>query len=288
MESRRMYATGDLKVRQATPVDEGSLRGLIGSSDRVMLRFRAGTLANYLTREPFLLLEGDGKPAAFLACSTSHLPRARLAAAGLVDGMPVALWLDQLLRPCLARLRELGATSLSYIGSAAWLAGTLQERGFRLISHVAAYEKSDMSIPQAGSRVVDVRPVEAGDLPALVTMDALGFHPLWRNSIETFEQWRETLPYFTVAAVGKSQVGYCYCSVDSGHGHLVRMAVHPTWQGQGIGTRLLADAMRFFQEAGARRITLNTQEENERAQWLYQRFGFRLVGREAVALWRDL
>jgi ribosomal protein S18 acetylase RimI-like enzyme len=253
-----------------------------------MLRFRAGTLSNYLTREPFLLLEGEGKLAAFLACSTSHLPTARLAAAGLVDGMPVSVWLDQLLRPCIARLRELGATSLSYIGSAAWLAGTLQERGFRLISHVAAYEKSDLSIPQAGSRVVDVRPVEPGDLPALVTMDALGFHPLWRNSRETFEQWRETLPYFTVAAVGQSQVGYCYCSVDSGHGHLVRMAVHPTWQGQGIGTRLLADAMRFFRAAGARRITLNTQEENERAQWLYRRFGFRLIGREAVALLKDL
>jgi ribosomal-protein-alanine N-acetyltransferase len=283
-----MRTPGDWAVRQATLADEVSLRELIGSSDRVTLRFRAGTLANYLTREPFLLLESDGKAAAFLACSTSHLPRARLAAAGLVDGMPVALWLDQLLQPCLARLRELGATSLSYIGSAAWLAATLQERGFRLISHVAAYEKSDMSIPQAGSQVVDVRPVEAGDLPALVTMDALGFHPLWRNSIETFEQWRETLPYFTVAAVGKSQVGYCYCSVDSAHGHLVRMAVDPAWQGQGVGTRLLADAMRFFQEAGVLRITLNTQEENERAQWLYRAFGFRLIGREAVALWRDL
>jgi ribosomal-protein-alanine N-acetyltransferase len=261
MEEGRMRTPGDWAVRQATLADEVSLRELIGSSDRVTLRFRAGTLANYLTREPFLLLESDGKAAAFLACSTSHLPRARLAAAGLVDGMPVALWLDQLLQPCLARLRELGATSLSYIGSAAWLAATLQERGFRLISHVAAYEKSDMSIPQAGSQVVDVRPVEAGDLPALVTMDALGFHPLWRNSIETFEQWRETLPYFTVAAVGKSQ---------------------------GVGTRLLADAMRFFQEAGVLRITLNTQEENERAQWLYRAFGFRLIGREAVALWRDL
>jgi ribosomal protein S18 acetylase RimI-like enzyme len=287
MENRRVHATGGWKVRQAIPADEAALEGLIGSSDRVMLRFRAGTLANCLAGEPFLLLEGDGELTAFLGCSTSHLPMARLAAAGLVDDMPVSLWLDLLLQPCMERLRKVGATSLSYIGSAAWLAETLQERGFRLISHIAAYEKSDLSIPHAGSRVVDVRPAEAGDLPELVTMDALGFHPLWRNSIETFQQWRETLPYFAVAAVGKSQVGYCYCSVDSGHGHLVRMAVHPTWQGQGIGTRLLADAMRFFQEAGARRITLNTQEENERAQWLYRRFGFRSIGREAVALWKD-
>ncbi len=283
-----MHTIGEWEVRQATPSDEGSLRELIGASDRVTLRFRASSLADHLVGEPFLLLEGGGKLAGFLVCSSRPLPEARLVAAGLVDDMPVPLWLDQLLPPCLERLREFGATSLSYIGSAAWLAGTLQDRGFRLISHIMAYEKNDLSIPQAGSRVVDVRPVEPGDLPALVTMDALGFHPLWRNSIETFEQWRQTLPYFAVAAVGKCQVGYCYCSVDADQGHLIRMAVHPTWQAQGIGTRLLSDAVRFFQEAGVRRITLNTQEENERAQWLYRGFGFRLIGREAVALWKDL
>jgi ribosomal-protein-alanine N-acetyltransferase len=280
--------TGELEVRQATAADEDSLRGLIGAADRVILRFRASSLDNQLVGEPFLLLERGGRVAGFLACSSRHLPEASLVAAGLVDDMPVPLWLDQLLGPCLARLREIGAASLSYIGSAAWLTGALQERGFRLISHIIAYEKNDLSIPQEGSRVVDVRTVEPGDLPALVTMDALGFHPLWRNSIDTFEQWREALPYFTVAVVGKSQVGYCYCSVDVDQGHLVRMAVHPAWQGQGIGTRLLADATRFFQDAGVRRITLNTQEENERAQWLYRGFGFRLIGREAVALWKDL
>lgn len=288
MEDRRTQTEGHWAVRQATLADEHSLRGLIEAAERVMLRLRADRLDEYLTREPFLLLEGGERLTGFLACSGLRLPKARLAAAGLVDGVPVSLWLDQLLPPCLERLRDVGATSLSYIGSAAWLAGTLQERGFRLISHIVAYEKRDLSIPHTGSRVVDVRTVVPGDFPALVSMDALGFHPLWRNTSETFKRWRDTLPYFAVAAVGKSPVGYCYCSAHSGHGNLIRMAVHPTWQGQGIGTRLLADAMRFFRESSARIITLNTQEENERAQWLYRRFGFSMIGREAVALWRDL
>ena len=69
MESRNMQTTGDWEVRQATPADEGSLRGLIGSSERVMLRFRDRSLANFLTGDPFLLLEGGGELAAFLACS---------------------------------------------------------------------------------------------------------------------------------------------------------------------------------------------------------------------------
>jgi ribosomal-protein-alanine N-acetyltransferase len=268
--------------------DEASVRELMRAAERVALRLRADSLVEVLIREPFLLLEDEAKLRGFLGCSALRLPQARLSAAGLVDRMPVSHWLERLLPPCLEYLRDVGATSLSYIGSAAWLAETLQERGFRLISHITAYEKHDLSIPHAGSRVVDVRPVEPGDFPPLVSMDELGFHPLWRNTTETFERWLATVPYFTVASVGKCPVGYCYCSADSGHGHLIRMTVHPTWQGQGIGTRLLADAMRFFREAGVQLVTLNTQEENERAQWLYRRFGFQLLGREAVALWKDL
>jgi ribosomal protein S18 acetylase RimI-like enzyme len=75
---------------------------------------------------------------------------------------------------------------------------------------------------------------------------------------------------------------------DQGHGHLIRVAVQPAWWGQGIGSRLMVEAMGYFEQAGARHITLNTQEENERAQRLYDRFGFRLVGREATVLWREL
>jgi ribosomal-protein-alanine N-acetyltransferase len=84
-------------------------------------------------------------------------------------------------------------------------------------------------------------------------------------------------------------MGYCCCSTsDPGHGQLIRIAVHPLWQGKGLGSRLMAEAIRFFQAAGVRHITLNTQEENERAQQMYRRFGFRLVGQEATALWREL
>jgi ribosomal-protein-alanine N-acetyltransferase len=92
-----------------------------------------------------------------------------------------------------------------------------------------------------------------------------------------------------VAVAAQEPVGYCYCSVEEGeHGHLIRMAVHPTWQGRGIGTRLLSEALLFFRQAGVRHVTLNTQEENEGAQRLYCKFGVRLVGWEAVALWMDL
>ena len=276
-------------VRQVTPADGGRLGRLIARAERVVLRFPADDLADYLAREPFLLAEEAGRLRGFLACFMSWPPQAALAAAGLADDWAIAPWLDRLLPPCVARLRARGATSLSYVGSATWLAGPLQGWGFRLISYVVAYERIGWTIPDEGNQAVQVRPARPADFQTLATLDALDFHPLWRNSVEKLKRWRKALPYFVVAVAGREPVGYCYCSVgEKEHGHLIRMAVHPAWQGQGIGTRLVAEAVRFFRQAGVRRITLNTQEENERAQRLYRKFGFRLMGREVAALWRNL
>jgi ribosomal protein S18 acetylase RimI-like enzyme len=254
-----------------------------------MLRGGDDSLAGSLTEEPFLLVEERGRLRGFLACRAPRPPHASLAAAGLADDCAISSWLDRVLPQCTSHLRDCELTALSYVGPAAWLSGSLLERGFRLLSQIVTYEKGDLSIPHTGNQAVDVRPAGRDDFQALVALDALSFHALWRNSLETLMRWKVTLPYFVVAVLGDSPVGYCYCSMEEpGHAHLVRMAVHPTWHGHGIGTRLVAEALHEFRQAGAQRVTLNTQEENKRAQWLYRRFGFQLVGQEAVALWKDL
>jgi ribosomal protein S18 acetylase RimI-like enzyme len=60
--------------------------------------------------------------------------------------------------------------------------------------------------------------------------------------------------------------------------------VHPRYQGQRIGVRLLAEAIRRLEAAGAYGITLNTQQDNQRALRLYRWFGFRSLGQEAEVL----
>lgn len=275
-------------VRQARPSDEAQIRQLIGRAERVIMHVRAADLADYLTEEPFLLAEEAGRLGGFLACFMRWPPRATLTAAGLADDWRIAPWLDHLLPPCVSSVRTQGAISLSYVGSANWLVTPLQARGFHLVSHIVAYEKRNWIVPDEGNQRVQVRPVRQADFPAIVTLDRLVFHPLWRNSAETLRWRQETRPYFVVASKERELAGYCYCSTEGEHGHLIRMAVHPAWQERGVGTRLVAEAMRFFRQAGVQLITLNTQEENERAQRLYCKFGFRPMGREAVALWMDL
>jgi ribosomal protein S18 acetylase RimI-like enzyme len=62
--------------------------------------------------------------------------------------------------------------------------------------------------------------------------------------------------------------------VDEGSGHLVRIAVHPSFNHKGIGTRLMAEAVRFFQKAQVSPIMLNTLEDNYQAHRLYEWFNF--------------
>lgn len=52
------------------------------------------------------------------------------------------------------------------------------------------------------------------------------------------------------------------------------LVVHPDYRGQGVGTRLIEQAFVTAQAKGCRRISLETDWDNHRAQALYERFGF--------------
>jgi ribosomal-protein-alanine N-acetyltransferase len=150
------------------------------------------------------------------------------------------------------------------------------------------YTKRDLSIPTRGNQQVHVRPAHPGDFPALVALDEAAFDPLWRYVSQTFAHALENLPYFVVAELAGQTIGYLFSSQQGDRGHLIRVAVHPDYQGCGIGARLLTEAIEFFRTEGAKVVTLNTQKDNTISQRLYRRFGFRPMGEEALVLKRDL
>ena len=67
-------------------------------------------------------------------------------------------------------------------------------------------------------------------------------------------------------------------------GYLVRIATHPRTWGQGVGSRLMAEAVHYFEREGAWKIVLNTEEANTRAHQLYEWFGFYLIRPRGFAL----
>ena len=73
-----------------------------------------------------------------------------------------------------------------------------------------------------------------------------------------------------------SAVGYVLTAIHDYQTtlHIVRIAVHPHWQGRGIAKQLLADVILHAQRSSVQRISLNTQTTNHVAHRLYSRFGF--------------
>ncbi len=88
---------------------------------------------------------------------------------------------------------------------------------------------------------------------------------------------RSSRGYF-VARIGRQVVGYAGVMLSNGDGHITTIAVDPSWQHHGVGTRLMLAIIREAIERGARNLTLEVRMANEGAQALYRRFGFAPVG----------
>lgn len=76
-------------------------------------------------------------------------------------------------------------------------------------------------------------------------------------------------------------LGFITCRLIAGagesapHGVIELVAVDPRVQGQRVGHRLVAAALRWFAQAGAASVEVGTQVDNLAAVHLYQRAGFR-------------
>jgi ribosomal protein S18 acetylase RimI-like enzyme len=68
--------------------------------------------------------------------------------------------------------------------------------------------------------------------------------------------------------------GFAVIGFGTAIAYLQRVAVHPQWQGQGMGRSLVRAAARRARADGARVMLLNTQPDNEPAIHLYRAEGY--------------
>jgi ribosomal protein S18 acetylase RimI-like enzyme len=152
------------------------------------------------------------------------------------------------------------------------------DMGFVALEQVICYEKPDVYVPYTPRRLT-VRRLQESDLLALVELERAAFPWLWWETATTFQQTdRRPDTWVLVAYLEDQLVGYLILTVRGPWGHLNRIGVHPTYQGQGFGRELLAVAIEEMSRRGARTIGLNTQIDNTRSQRLYEGFGFERTG----------
>ena len=135
----------------------------------------------------------------------------------------------------------------------------------------------------AGSKLITLRVAEPGDLDRALEMELEGFafYPLGRRQLRYHLKNRNAV--FLVAELGGEVVGDAIGLVrrhGAGvSGRVYSLVVDGRQRKMGIGGRLFAAVVKELEERGARRIFLEVAEKNREAIRIYERFGFRAVGR---------
>lgn len=122
--------------------------------------------------------------------------------------------------------------------------------------------------------LVVVRGAKLFDLPKILEIEKLSFEETYPRGI--FMLFLENNPEtFLVAEYEGVIIGYvmAYLKPDL-EGHVMSIAVHPNYRGNGIGSTLLSEVINRLFNRGAKYVGLEVRVSNERAIRLYERFGF--------------
>lgn len=154
-----------------------------------------------------------------------------------------------------------------------------------------------------------IRPAAPPDLPAIGRLGALlvrlhhdfdparflAATPQTEQGYAAFigTQLDEPKVVVLVAALGPEILGYSYAGVEGRDymslrgpsGVLYDIVIDPAHRGKGIGRKLLAAVLAALQALGAPQVVLSTAEQNEAAQRLFERAGFR---RTMIEMTREL
>lgn len=153
--------------------------------------------------------------------------------------------------------------------------------GMELIETIISYhhERIVDFMDAIETPIQDFVPVTLDDpklLHEVMEADHAAFPWLWRNMPGEFQWWMNQPSVEVWAGMIDGEVASYYgATYFTQMGHLDRIAVHPKFQGKGLGAESLTIALQRMAHMGLPRAALSTQQGNPVSQRLYERTGFR-------------
>jgi ribosomal-protein-alanine N-acetyltransferase len=130
---------------------------------------------------------------------------------------------------------------------------------------------------------IRLRPMTVDDVAAVAALDRLSFPLPWSEGSFRSDLTTNPAAHLIVAeqagAGGRKVAGYAGYWLVVDEAHLSTLAVDPALRRRGIGERILRAAMRQAARQGAEMMTLEVRVSNDAARRLYEKLGFRVVGR---------
>ena len=145
------------------------------------------------------------------------------------------------------------------------------------------------SVPARPPVPTTIRSARRTDRRRILQIDHLSFDEFWRFDRSSLLSARRATPHhrYIAAVHDRLVVGYAIVGAAGATGYLQRLAVHPQARGQGVGSKLVLDAIDWAMGRGSLTMLVNTQIENTAALALYRSLGFELdADRLRVLEWR--
>jgi ribosomal protein S18 acetylase RimI-like enzyme len=221
-----------------------------------------------------------GLPVGLLACPPDPPGVAWIRILAISSGYDVQEVWQVMWRTTLPTFEERGVQQAAALSIPPWLPKVLKGSGFTQNDTVRFLEWSKSKAPPEPEIELPVEPLLSTNLTAVAEIDRRAFAPLWRHSLEALQSALNHANYATVLRQDGKAVGYQISTASQYGGHLARLAVDPGFQGKGLASYLVVDALRYFHHHGHDRVTVNTQGSNGRSLALYKRLGFHSLDQE--------
>jgi len=275
-------------VRRAQPSDTQDILEFFRLVRRKYITFGREDLPYILKTGLALVAQTGPLIWGVLAISPKAPGWGQVRALGLIDGWQANAGVGLLMKHVRTLLEEHHIHTLYAIMHETWLQGPLESAGFKAEERLITYLRHAHSIPEVPEEPAHLRIILPEELDLVAQVDEAAFPPQWHYTERELAHMLATGCRLIVAIHDDQIVGYSCVDAQGDVGHIARLAVHPLWQGRGIGRQLLLDAMHYLSAAGAIRISLNTQSSNRRAIHLYENLHFRRFGRVVPILTRTL
>ena len=203
----------------------------------------------------------------------------------------VALPPSPTIRVWLHELRANGFASVRFGALPEAMADTLVRQGFEPLQQLHLLDLSLVGWHEPEQRSDShTRKLRAREHSVAARIDNQAFGSAWAIDETGIAESCAATPYHRSRVVDVDGVisGYAICGRADHEGFLQRLAVHPAAQGQGIGSALVTDSLRWMKRHRLTRAIVNTHIDNAGALSLYQGIGFRILPHGLVVLRRTL
>lgn len=121
-----------------------------------------------------------------------------------------------------------------------------------------------------------LRPIQKSDTPSLLEIENLTQFSPW--SIETFERCWQAGYKGWVLEKDQKIIGFLIVSFQAGEIHILNLCIHPQFQRQGFGQKLIKHLFSITKSQGGGVIFLEVRKFNKNAIALYKKMNFVQIG----------